>query len=114
MGRKISLCESNVVGLRSRFGPLFPSSSLDIVTQVRGLENNTSKASPWTTKVVVFSFDGVVQVCNIRVADNEPGVDIGALTSRGGNGSVGNGSDIVVLEPCIGSFAEDEVDSTDN
>lgn len=114
MGEGNSLSEGHVVGVCGRGGPLFPSGSLDVVTQVAVLEDSSGVVSPWSSEGVLASRDAAVESVNVGVVDHVPGVDRVAGTTRGGDGSVGNGSDVVLLEPSEGLLTEDEVNGTND
>ena len=91
-----------------------PSGRFDVVTQITVLENNTCVISPWSSEIVVVWSETAVEIGNVGVVNHIPGIDSGACTTRCGNSSVGNGTDIVVLEPGESFLTEDEINGSDD
>lgn len=103
-----------MISISGRATPNAPPSSLDVISQVRVLENDSSIVSPWTSQVIVAGGDAGIDVLDVRVVNHIPRWIAVIGTSRCSDGSGGNGADIVVFEPGLGGLAEDEIDGTDD
>lgn len=108
------LFKNNMLSISGRATPNTPPSSLDVVSQVRVLENDSGIVLPWTSQVVVVGGDAGIDVLNVRVVDHIPRWVAVRGTSGCSDGSGGNGADVVVLKPGLSGLTEDEVDGTDD
>lgn len=108
------LFKNNMFSVSGRATPNTPPSSLDVISQVRVLENDSGIVFPWTSQVIVVGGDARVDVLNVRVVNHIPRWVTVSGTSRCSDGSGGNGADIIVFEPGLGGLAEDEIDGTDD
>ena len=105
------LLEHNIGRTSIASVPNVPASAIDDIAQACALEHHAGESSPWTTKIVCTSGDGVSgSGGDGRLVNNVVACIVGGAS---GCGDVTLGgredADVDLLEPGLGVLAEDEI-----
>lgn len=108
------LLEHNIGSTGIAGVPHVPASAIDDIAQACALEHYAGESSPWTTKIVCTSSDGVPSGSGDgRLVDHVVACVVGGA-SGGGDVTLGGreDADVDLLEPGLGVLAEDEIGGT--